>query len=78
MSNTNSILVKGETTNRFEPTIILKDKIYPETNYKHQLRNVQIDETLTKVKAQKLYIASCTLTKQQQLTNINLRTQAKP
>jgi hypothetical protein len=62
-SNTKFILLEGETTNRFDPIVILKDKIY--LNYKHQLRNVQIDETLTKVKAQELYIASWTLIEEQ-------------
>ncbi len=77
-SNTKLILVKGKTTNKFEPIVIFKDKLYPKTNYKHQLRNVQIDETLTKVKAQKLNLASCTLTKEQHLTNLNPGIQAKP
>jgi len=57
-NNTKFILVEGQTTNRFEPIVILKDKIYPKTNYKHQLGNVQIDETPAKVKVQELYIAS--------------------
>ncbi len=34
-STTKFISIKGETTNRFEPIIILKDKIYVKINYKH-------------------------------------------
>jgi hypothetical protein len=58
MSNTKFILVEGETTNRYEPRVVLGDKMYLKTYYKHQLRNVQIDETPTKVKAQELQITS--------------------
>jgi hypothetical protein len=64
-NNTKFISIKGETTNRFEPIVILKAKIYLKINYKHQLGNVQIDETLTKLKAQELYIASWTLIEEQ-------------
>ncbi len=58
MSSTKFISIEGETTNKYEPTVVLKDKIYLKTYYKHQLGNVQIDETPTKVKVQKLHIAS--------------------
>jgi hypothetical protein len=34
--------------------VILEDKMYIQTYYKHQLGNVQIHETLAKVKVQKL------------------------
>ncbi len=71
------ISVEGETTNRYEPKVILKDKIYPKTYYKHQACNVQINKTLTKVKAQELQIIGWTFTKEQQLTNLNLGTQVE-
>jgi len=56
MNNTNFISIEGETTNRYEPRVVLEDKVYLKTYYKHQLRNVQIDETPAKVKAQELQI----------------------
>jgi hypothetical protein len=40
--------------------------------YKHEPRNVQIDETIAKVKAQELQIVGWKLTKEQQLAKRNL------
>ncbi len=51
MNSTKFISVEREITNRCEPKVVLKDKVYLKTYYKHQLGNVQIDETPTKVKA---------------------------
>ncbi len=40
--------------NIYEPKVALEDKMYPEMYYKHQPRNVVVDETLTKIKAREL------------------------
>jgi len=45
--------------------------VYTKTYYKHQPWNVQIDETLAKVKVPKLEIISWTLIEEQQLTKLN-------
>ncbi len=37
--------------NRCELKIALEDKVYPKTYYRHQPRNVIVDETLAKIKA---------------------------
>jgi hypothetical protein len=37
--------------NKYEPKVTLEDKVYPKTYYKHQLRNVVVDETPTNIKA---------------------------
>jgi hypothetical protein len=37
--------------NRYELKVTLKDKVYPKMSYKHQLKNVVVDETPTKIKA---------------------------
>jgi hypothetical protein len=37
--------------NKYEPKVALEDKVYTKTYYKHQPRNVIMDETLTKIKA---------------------------
>jgi hypothetical protein len=37
--------------NRYEPEVALEDKVYAKTYYKHQLRNVVVDETPTNIKA---------------------------
>jgi hypothetical protein len=52
--------------------------MYPKTSYKHQLRNVQINESPTKVNVQKLQIVRWTLIEEQQLTKLNLGTKEKP
>jgi hypothetical protein len=36
--------------NIYEPEIVLKDKVYPETYYRHQPKSVIVDETSTKIK----------------------------
>jgi hypothetical protein len=46
--------------------------------YSHQLRSVEMDETPTKIKAQKLQIARWMLTKDQQLMKFNLGTNVEP
>ncbi len=43
--------------NRYEPKVVLEDKVYPRTYYKHQLGNVAMHETPAKIKAQELQIA---------------------
>jgi hypothetical protein len=40
--------------NRYEPKIVLEDKVYSKMYYCHQLGNVAVDETLIKIKAQEL------------------------
>jgi hypothetical protein len=40
--------------NTYEPEVALKDKVYSETYYSHQLGNVVVDETLAKIKAKEL------------------------
>ncbi len=39
------------TSNRYEPEIIINNKVYLEMYYGHQPKNVVVDETLTKIKA---------------------------
>ncbi len=51
--------------NRYGPKVALKDKVYPKTYYKHQLRNVTVDETPTKIKARELQIAKWMLIEDQ-------------
>jgi len=45
---------KKLTSKRYEPKVALKDKVYLEMYYNHQPGNVTVDETPTKIKAQKL------------------------
>jgi hypothetical protein len=40
----------------------LEDKVYPETYYNHQPRNVAMDKTPIKIKTQELQIVGRTLT----------------
>ncbi len=40
--------------NIYELEVALKDKVYLETYYKHQLWTLVVDETLSKIKAQEL------------------------
>jgi hypothetical protein len=56
----------------------MENKVYPYTYYRHQLRNVVVDEISTKIKAQRLQIAGWKLTENQQLVKLNLGTDAKP
>jgi hypothetical protein len=51
--------------NRYELEVTLDDKMYPKTYYKHYLRSVAVDETLTKIKTKELHITGWTLTKDQ-------------
>jgi hypothetical protein len=46
--------------------------------YKHQLGSVTVDETLVKIKAQKLQIAKSMLIEYQQLMKPNIGIDAKP
>jgi hypothetical protein len=39
---------------KYELEVVLEDKVYPETYYKHQLRSVAKDETPAKIKAHEL------------------------
>jgi hypothetical protein len=52
--------------------------VYLETYYRHQPRNVIVDETPTNIKGHGLQIARWTLTKDQQLMKFNLGIDAKP
>jgi hypothetical protein len=36
---------------KYEPKVVLEDKVYPEMYYRHQPRSVAEDETLAKIKA---------------------------
>jgi len=45
---------KKTTGNKYELKVTLEDKMYPKMYYNHQLGNVAVDETLAKIKAQKL------------------------
>ncbi len=40
--------------NIYEPKVALEDKVYPKMYYSHQLGNVVMDETPTKIKVLKL------------------------
>jgi len=37
--------------NKYEPEVVLEDKVYLDTYYSHQLGNVLMDETLAKIKS---------------------------
>jgi hypothetical protein len=52
--------------------------VYLKTYYRNQLGSVAVDETLAKIKAHELQIARWMLTEDQQLTKLNLGTNAKP
>jgi hypothetical protein len=49
--------------NKYEPKIVLEDKVYLKIYYSHQLGNVTMDETLAKIKEHELEIVGWTLTK---------------
>jgi hypothetical protein len=38
-------------SNRYELKVVLEDKVYPKTYYRHKLGNVVVDETLANIKA---------------------------
>ncbi len=40
--------------NKYEPKVIMEDKVYLETYYRHQPGNVIVDETLANIKARGL------------------------
>ncbi len=42
--------------NKYEPKIVLEDKVYLNMYYNHQLGNVTVDETLAKIKEHELEI----------------------
>jgi hypothetical protein len=46
--------------------------------YNHQPGNVVVDEIIEKIKAHELHIVGWTLTKYQQLMNLNMGINAKP
>ncbi len=48
------IIEQKTTSNRYEPKIVLDDKVYLETYGNHQPRNVVMDKNLAKIKAQEL------------------------
>ncbi len=54
---------KKIVANRYEPEIAPEDKVYLETYYSHQLKNVVVDETPTKIKTQELQIVRWMLIK---------------
>ncbi len=64
--------------NKYVPKVVMEDKVYPETYYKHKPRSVLVDETLTNIKAQGLQIVGWLLTEDQQLMKLNLGTNAEP
>ncbi len=64
--------------NRYEPKVVLENKVYSKTYYKHQLTSVAMHETLAKIKAQELQIARWMLIEDQQLMKPNLRIDVKP
>jgi hypothetical protein len=43
--------------NIYDPKVIMEDKVYPKTYYRHQLGSVVMDETPTNIKAHGLQIA---------------------
>ncbi len=64
------------TNNKYELEVALEDKVYHETYYNHQLRNVAMDEIPTKIKAHESQIVGWMLIEDQQLMKLNLRTNA--
>ncbi len=64
--------------NKYELKVVLEDKVCLETYYKHQPRNVVLDEILANIKAKGLQTSKWMLTKNQQLMKLNLGTNAKP
>jgi len=44
--------------NKYEQKITLEDEVYLKTYYRHQPRNVIMDETRTKIKAHELQIVN--------------------
>ncbi len=64
---------KKTPSNKYEPEVVLEDKVYPEMYYNHQPASGEVDETPTKIKAEELQIAKLTLTENQQLMKLNLK-----
>ncbi len=62
--------------NKYEVEVVLGDKVYLPTYYKHQ--PWIMNEILAKIKAHELQIARWMLTKDPQLMKLNLGTNAKP
>ncbi len=48
------ITKQKKISNKYELEVVLEDKVYIETYYSHQPRNVAMDETPTKIKAHEL------------------------
>ncbi len=65
-------------SNRYELKVVLEDKVYPKTYYRHKLGNVVVDETLANIKAQGLQIVGWMLIEDQRLMKLNLGTNAEP
>jgi hypothetical protein len=63
---------------KYEPEVVVEDKVYLDTYYKHQPKSLVVNETPTKIKTHGLHVAGWTLTKDQQLMKFNLGTNAKP
>jgi hypothetical protein len=49
--------------NKYEPKVVLEDKVYLKMYYSHQLGNVTMNETLAKIKEHELEIVGWTFTK---------------
>ncbi len=64
--------------NKYELEVVLEDKVYLKTYYRHQLGSVVVDETLVNIKTQGLQIARWMLIEDQQLMKLNLGTATEP
>jgi hypothetical protein len=64
--------------NIYELKVVIENKMYLETYYNHQPRNVTMDEIPTNFKAQEMQITRWMLTKDQQLMKFNMGTNTKP
>ncbi len=72
------IIEQKKISNKYELEVALKDKVHLETYYNHQLENVIMDKTPTKIKVEELQIARWMLIEDQQLMKLNLGIDAKP
>ncbi len=63
---------------KYELFVVMENKVYLKTYYKHQLGSVAEDETPAKIKAQELQIVGWMLIEDQQLMKLNLGIDAKP
>jgi hypothetical protein len=68
----------GETTNRYETRIDLEAKIYIETCYKHQTMECLDWWNFSQGQGSRVTNSRLNIHKEQQLTNSNMGTQAKP